>query len=154
MGSVGGWRSLRAYSTRRRASWPVARPRILTAESDVEEEKPQPHQPQEQLRETVPAPFCARNAAKHSTYRLHRDINDGSTLRTGIGPFFVLVYNGCNTVGIMQSAPQMGIRTPETSVLAGTPVCIMWRSTMQPSGEKIVYFKVLRMPAKKPDKEK
>ena len=69
------------------------------------------------------------------------DINATEHLRKGTEQFFVLFYNGCNTVGIMQSAPQMGIRTPETSVLAGTPVCIMWRSTMQPSEKKPpVYF--------------
>ena len=94
-----------------------------------------------QLRDTVSAPFCARNAAKQSTYRLHPGHKrDGNTLRKGSEQFFVSFYNGCNTVGIMQSAPQMGIRTPETPVLAGTPVCIMWRSTMQPSEKKIVYF--------------
>ena len=85
--------------------------------------------------------FCARNAAKQSTYRLHRGHKrNGNTLRKGTEQFFVLFYNGCNTVGIMQSAPQMGIRTPETSVLAGTPVCIMWRSTMQPSEKNRLFL--------------
>ena len=81
------------------------------------------------------------DAAKQSTYRLHRGHKrDGNTLRAGIEPFFVSFYNGCTTAGITQSTPQKGIQTLKTSALAGTPVCIMWRSTMQPSGKKIVYF--------------
>ena len=96
------------------------------------------------------APFCARNAAKQSTYRLHRGHKrDGNTLRKGTEQFFVPFYNGCNTVGIMQSAPQMGIRTPETSLLAGTPVRIMLRSTMQPPGKKIVYLQGVTFGAKR-----